>query len=281
MGEAKAIGLIATDLDGTFLRDDKCISAEDLSTLDKLGEEGIVRVAATGRSLHKVKEVLEDKIPFDYVIFSSGAGIYDWREGKLLVSEAFEKEVSGELSKYLAELELNFVVFKPIPDNNKFLYHRGKKVNDEFENYLERHKGDFGELDTESYEERAGQFLSIMENDEEKFGSVKQKLEARFDGIRVIRTTSPIDKKFLWLEIFPENVSKGQGIKWLCEHLTINEKRTVGIGNDYNDIEMLDFVDCPIVLKNSPEELYQLYQLAEKSNNECGFSEAVRLVGLL
>ena len=78
------IRLIATDLDGTLLKSDKSISEKDWKTLEYLASKQIVRVAATGRSLFKVKQVLPENAPFDFIVFSSGAGIYDWKNKNIL-----------------------------------------------------------------------------------------------------------------------------------------------------------------------------------------------------
>ena len=86
----KNIRLVATDLDGTFLKDNKTISRKNLDALHRLGEKDITRVAATGRNLKKTKEVLKDHIPFDFIVFSSGAGVYNWKE----------KMVKWRLKKY-------------------------------------------------------------------------------------------------------------------------------------------------------------------------------------
>jgi hydroxymethylpyrimidine pyrophosphatase-like HAD family hydrolase len=82
--KSENIKLVATDLDGTFLKNDRSISAGNLEALHKLGEKGIIRVAATGRNLKKVEEVIAPYIPFDYIVFSSGAGVYKWSEKKHL-----------------------------------------------------------------------------------------------------------------------------------------------------------------------------------------------------
>ena len=66
------IDIVVTDLDGTLLDDDKNVSKNDLSTLHELGRQGVLRVAATGRNLKKVHEVVPQSVPFDYVLFSSG-----------------------------------------------------------------------------------------------------------------------------------------------------------------------------------------------------------------
>ena len=78
----KNIKLVATDLDGTFLKNDRTISSNNMEALHKLGDKDIMRVAATGRNLEKVKQVLNNHVPFDFVVFSSGAGVFNWKEKK-------------------------------------------------------------------------------------------------------------------------------------------------------------------------------------------------------
>jgi Cof subfamily protein (haloacid dehalogenase superfamily) len=280
MSDIKRIRLIATDLDGTLLRDDKTISGIDLETLLKLEQYNIIRVAATGRSLHKVNEVLLPDSPFDYVVFSSGGGVFDWKKKELMVSEHFATDISILLCCFLIRLKLNFIVFKPIPQNNLFCFHRGAGVCSEFDNYLHRHTGDFSALNMDSYYEEAGQFMAVIPNNEILFDSISNKLKSTFDGIRVIRSTSPVDPRFIWLEIFPDTVSKGHGIKWVCDRLEIDYSATAGIGNDFNDIDMLDFVGHPFILGNSTPGLLGKYPSVDATNNKNGFSKVVQLFGL-
>src|SRR5690606_16564586 len=122
MEREKKLKLVATDLDGTFLKNDKSISKENLDALDVLGEKGILRVAATGRNLQKTQEVIASHVPFDYIVFSSGAGVYDWKKGKLLFYQNLNKSVVRQLSDYLVARDLNFHLFKPVPENFKCWY---------------------------------------------------------------------------------------------------------------------------------------------------------------
>ena len=85
----RKVKLVATDLDGTFLKNDKTISKKNLESLHLMGEKGIVRVAATGRNLQKTKDVILPEIPFDYIVFSSGAGVFDWRTGDCFIHKIF------------------------------------------------------------------------------------------------------------------------------------------------------------------------------------------------
>lgn len=272
------IKLVATDLDGTLLRDDKSISETDLKSLKLLAEQNIARVAATGRSLHKVFEVLPENSPFDFIVFSSGGGVFDWNNKELLVSEQFETSFTLIICTFLLKRKLNFFVFRPIPENNLFQYFKGAEDNIEVESYLSRHDGDYTLLDASMLPVKSGQFMVIIPNDETIFERLKSELIFEISGIKVIRTTSPVDTRFIWLEIFPESVSKGHGLKWLCEFLSIPSSQTVGIGNDYNDLDMFEFVAKPYLLGNSPTLLKNKYPSLTESNNESGFSKVLRLL---
>lgn len=269
------IRLIATDLDGTLLKSDKSISKIDWKTLENLASKHIVRVAATGRSLFKVKQVLPENAPFDFIVFSSGAGVYDWKNKQILQCEQFSEPVVANLCGHLLVSGFNFFVFKPIPNNNLFWYHRGAGACIEFDNYLARHNGDYNEFDLNSMPTEAGQMMAVIPNNDSIFEKLKNEIYKACDGIKVIRATSPVNPAFTWFEIFPETVSKGHGIKWLCNFLDIEQKATVGVGNDYNDTEMFEYVAYPFVLKNGVEALTKKYRSVGKTNNENGFSAVV------
>ena len=129
--------LVATDLDGTFLKNDKSISKENIDMLHSLGKNGIVRVIATGRNLKKTIEVIPSEIPFDYIVFSSGAGVYDQKNSKLLYRQNLSKVVVQQLVDFFVENDLNFHLFKPVPENHNCWYHRGGVTCSEFESYFE------------------------------------------------------------------------------------------------------------------------------------------------
>jgi len=269
------IKLVATDLDGTLLTNQKKISEPDWNSLQKLGEMGVVRVAATGRSLFKVKEVLPENSPFDYIVFSSGAGVVDWKNDELLQHEYFSKNTTEELLKHMLTGNFNFFVFKAIPNNNQFYYHRGADVCIEFENYLTRHEGDFEALNGRSKLDDAGQILAIIPNNEKLFESLKAEILQACKNVRVIRATSPVNNAFIWLEVFPDSVSKGHGIKWLCDQLKIEYSATVGVGNDYNDQDMFEFVAHPYVLSNGIDELKKKYSNVAETNENNGFTAVI------
>lgn len=272
----KNIQLVATDLDGTFLRNDHSVSPKNLEALHLLGDKNIVRVAATGRNMKKVKDVLAPEIPFDYIVYSSGAGIYDWQKQENIYSCNLEKSSVQKLLEYFIGEKLNFHVFFPVPENHQHLYLRGESQCEEFERYFNYNQAFSYELDVKNLPvSDMCQFLVIIPENEDRFAKLKTDIEAVCPEIRVIRASSPITKGYIWAEVFHHSVSKGNGIKQICEIHQIDSEQTLGIGNDYNDFDLLEFTQYSFLTDNAPGEIRHLYPNTP-SNEEDAFAHAVQ-----
>lgn len=267
--------LVATDLDGTFLKNDKSISKENLDALHLLGEKGILRVIATGRNLRKTLEVIDESIPFDYIVFSSGAGVYERKNKSLIFHQNLNQQIVQQISDFLITLDLNFHLFKPVPENHSCWYHRGSLTCSEFESYFDFHKYHSEPFPlTQKIESEACQFLVVFPNDLERFLNLKQEIEQLFPGVKVVRTSSPLETGYIWMEIFHESVSKGNGVKFVCDSLQIEHEYTMGIGNDFNDLDLLEFTNYSYIVENGPPEMKEMFLLA-RSNEENAFALAV------
>lgn len=276
MGSYREIRLVATDLDGTFLRNDKSISVENLEMLHALGEKGILRVIATGRNLKKTMDVIPAETPFDYIVFSSGAGVYDSGRKELLYHQNISAEVVQKLSDYLVERDLNFHLFKPVPENHNCWYHRGSIRCQEFENYFNYLQSHSEPLPAgEPIKSEACQFLVVFPNQLDRFLVLKENIETQFPEVKVVRTSSPLESGYIWMEIFHRSVSKGNGVKFVCDSLNIAHEHTLGIGNDFNDLDLLEFTNYSYIVDNGPGELKALF-LNTRSNEENAFALAVR-----
>lgn len=268
--------LVATDLDGTFLRNDKTIPAENIEALHHLGSQGICRVIATGRNLKKTREVISPEIPFDYVVFSSGAGVYDLKHDKLIYHQNLDKTIVQQIADFLIERDLNFHLFKPVPENYKCWYHRGTVPCSEFEMYFDFHQSDAEPfVSGHKINSEACQFLVVFPNQLERFLALKDELATLFPEVKLVRTSSPLDTGYIWMEIFHQSVSKGNGVRFVCDSLQIEHEHTLGIGNDFNDMDLLEFTNYSYIVENGPQEMKERF-LPVKSNEENAFATAVR-----
>ncbi len=274
--ELKNTRLVVTDLDGTFLKNDRSISNKNLEALDLLGERKVVRAVATGRNLKKVTEVLNNHVPFDYIIFSSGAGVYDWKEKKHISNQNIDLETSAKLLHFFIERQLNFHAFYPSPENHKHWYFRGETYCEEFERYFDFNQYFASELDMKRIPKtELCQFLVIIKEDDVLFTEMKNEIESISPEIRVIRSSSPITKGYIWIEVFHHSVSKGNGVKQICQMLNIDRNETLGLGNDYNDLDLLEFTNFSFLTENAPNEIKHLFPNIESNENDA-FAQVVQ-----
>lgn len=269
------IRLVATDLDGTFLKNDKSISQPNVDALLYLGRNRIVRVVATGRNLKKVREVIPDGVPFDFVVYSSGAGVYDCHDKKHIFTRNISKKTANQLMRYFISEDVNFHAFRPAPENHEMWYHRGGEGCPEFERYFEYNRYYAYPLpESGIIESGLCQFLVVIPGNETRFREMKTGIEALCPEIRVIRSSSPLNTGYIWLEVFHRDVSKGNGVLQVCNMLNISPENTMGIGNDYNDIDLLEFTEHSFLTDNAPEELKKGFNTIP-TNEEDAFAHIV------
>jgi len=266
-----SIKILFTDLDGTLLNSAKRISSANLESLEQLGQSNIVRVISTGRSLFSYRSLQGDSAPVDYLVFSNGAGILDLKTDTLLYSSHLEQEDIRFISSHLSAHKADFMVHNTVPDNHFFTYFRNQPSNPDFTRRIEIYRR-YAEKQRAKRElpKKSAQIIAIFPEDIETFKKVKEGLS----DYQVTRTTSPLDNHSIWMEIYPKEVSKGKSAEWLCNHLNLNSNDTLGIGNDYNDISLLEFTRHSYLVANGPEEMRGNY-LPTLSNDDDGFRHAL------
>ena len=93
--------------------------------------------------------------------------------------------------------------------------------------------------------------------------------------MHVVRTTSPLDHASTWIELFPDGVSKAHASDWIRERHVIDPARTVAVGNDYNDLDMLEWAAHAYVVSNAPPSMRERFAVV-RANDDEGFTDAVR-----
>jgi len=254
--------MVLLDLDGTLLNDDKKIGRKDIETLKYLKNNGVCNVFATGRNLFSANKVLDDNLALDYLVFSSGAGIMNWKTKEIIFKSSLNEKQIKYVEQILKKQDVNFTIQFPIPDNHKYYFYEASQKHTDFEMRNNLYKDYCFKL-TDSFPlQTANQFIAILQNENE-FTEIKSKIK----NLKVIRATSPLDDKSIWLEVVSKNVSKAEGGKRICKMLDISDKNTLSIGNDYNDIDLLNWTNKSFVVNNSPQFLKDKFKVCTNNNN--------------
>ena len=274
--EAKLVSrgtrLVVTDLDGTLLDSASRLSDANRHTLETLGRNGTVRAVATGRSLYSAHRVMHEDFPVDYLAFSSGAGIVSWPDRRLLHARAMDPSLVSRLVGRLRGLGLDFMVQHAAPESHRFHFVRSSPRNVDFEHRVERYRRYARPLhDGTAAEFGVSQFVVI---EPPGTASHLELLGREFEDVHVVRTTSPLDHASTWIELFPDGVSKAHASDWIRERHAIEPARTVAVGNDYNDLDMLEWAARACVVSNAPPSMRERFAVVRANDNE-GFTDAV------
>jgi len=265
------IKMVVTDLDGTLLNSERELSPINRQALERLGDQDITRVVATGRSVYSWEKVADENWPIDYLIFSCGSGIISWPEKKVLLENDMPPALIQKTISIMQELNLCFQVHEPIPNNHRF--HNFCYSENTPQDFTTRCRLYDGHILSENCDpttiSASCHIIAITEHDNHH---ALETLRKQLPELNVVRATSPLDHKSMWIEVYPPNVTKGHSLIKLCELLQINcRTEAIGIGNDYNDIDFLDIVARPFVVENAPACLKKKYTAAPSNDNN-GFS---------
>ena len=223
--------LVVTDLDGTLLYDRAHICPRDRAMLQTLRSRGIPCAIATGRELDAVVPAL-DRLGlwpyFSYIIHSGGAGIYDVRTQDNHMTGLLSVETLCELFDRYAPLGLPFV----LPMDGKM--------------YVSRR------TDLLENEARLLRYPLVEAPDLKKViykPMNKIVLNGPLDDIaRAMPVLSADqDPRYQWhrshdnyIDCYARGVNKGAALDALCARLGLDPARTLAIGDNENDIQLLD-----------------------------------------
>ena len=252
--------MVLLDYDGTLLRKGS-LDQLALRELERLGDAGVVRVLATGRSPFSLLRSLRGiPLPVDYLILSTGVGIVSAEGWRTVRSLSLGRRRLDQALSLMRELDLDFSVHHPFPENHRFAYSRSRSRRaEDLNRRLELYRGFHSELREGERLPKASQVVAISVGGSELplFQRVRQRLQP---GLAVVRTTSPLDGRSLWLELMPAGAGKGRASAWLAEMVGVPANGCLALGNDYNDEDMLDWAGRGVIMEDAPQGLLSRFE---------------------
>lgn len=87
--------------------------------------------------------------------------------------------------------------------------------------------------------------------------------------------TNQRELNYFYTEITKENINKWNALENLAKHLNIKIEEIVAIGDNQNDLEMIQNAGLGIIMGNSALASKKLNKIITKSNDENGVAEAI------
>lgn len=278
-GEALPYRLVAIDLDGTLLDARKGVSRRNLEAIRALREAGVHVAIVSGRrytGLAPLIEVLPDDV---LVVANSGAIVQKTRRGPILRRRLLPLVVAREILRFSEESGIEPIVHDgPDAEGHILLREvaRGLPTMSRYVNAthppptwverltLERDPVQIGFAGAVAPIRAFERALTGRLGDEPSFATAR---------------TEYANEDLALLDVLARDATKASALAFLAEHLNIPLAATMAIGDNWNDLDMLEHAGLGVVMDNAPEALRALPFERTSSNEAHGVAEAIaRLV---
>lgn len=271
--------MVLLDMDGTLLDDEKNISSDNVETLKLLQQKGVIIGIATGRRYSFAKPVLE-RYGLNAVFFSNnGNTTWDMESGELLDCNTIAKEHFIDILNMGYEMGMH-----PILHVN--LYHQGYDLVTEFDDTYQGYKGYIGKSTTnllilEDLTSLEDSTVMIMcyAGELETVQKLQEKIEEKYPDDIHTHITMSLKRIGPLLEISNKDGTKWHAAMKFASERGIKQEEIIAIGDDNNDVDMIEHAGLGIAMKNSTDLAIAKADLVlEYDNNQSGVAKALKMV---
>ena len=270
-----SIKLIATDIDGTLLNPQFKISDGDLQALRRAHAAGIEVVVVTGRR-HSFALPIVQQLEFDLWLISSNGAVTRSLAGETFHRDMMPRETCRKLCGAMQEFRGNTVLTFDRETKGAIVLERMDELNASIQRWLEKNM-QFIEFVVPiekalTSDPVQAMFCGTME----RMRGALATLEASGleDRTTVLRTEYP-ERDLSMIDVLNAGCSKGHALERWAKHRGLTREQVMAIGDNHNDIEMLEFAGHPVIMGNACEELRGRGWNLTLGNGECGVAAAV------
>ncbi|KTR50120.1 sugar phosphatase [Pantoea ananatis] len=263
-----AIKLIAIDMDGTLLNPQHEITPAVKTALNRAREKGVSIVLATGRPFVGIERYLQEldlQADGQYCISNNGALVHQAKDGEVVADVTLGFDDYLYVEKLARELGVHFQAFDkshlytPNKDISEFTIHEASLTG-----IPVRYRA-VEEMDP------ATRFPKLMMIDKPALlDAAIAKLPEQAHQTYTILKSAPY-----YLEILDRRVNKGYGVKMLAEKLGLKAEDVMAIGDQENDLAMIDYAGTGVAMGNAIESVKNIAQFITKTNREDGVAHAI------
>lgn len=255
--------LIAVDLDGTLLNDDKIITEKTKSILSKATQLGHKVVIATGRPFRASRRYYQELYLDTPIVNFNGAFVHHpLDENWGIYHSPLPLDTAKTIIKTCEAFEVNNVIVEVTDD--VYLSH-----HDDF--FIEA----FGEGDPRFHTGELEEKLTkdptsiVIYPKDESADELRDLLEHSHAEVIEQRTWGA---PWNLIEIVKGGINKSVGLSRIAGHFGIPKENIIAFGDEDNDLEMLEFAGHGVAMENAIEELKDTANTVTKSNNEDGIA---------
>lgn len=273
----RRIRLLAVDIDGTLLNPAFKISADDLAALRRAHESGVEIILVTGRR-HAFAVPIAQKLGFydKLWLISSNGAITRSFAGETFHRDLLPAETALRLAGEMSDFRGNMVITFDQESKGALVLEHMRDLSGSIERWLRSNM---------EYIEFVSPIEQALTRDPVQAmfcGGVERMQQAQAQllagevkaDVTVLRTEYP-HRDLCIMDVLNCDCSKGHAVKRWAEYRGLQPAEVMAIGDNYNDVEMLEFAGLPVVMGNAADELKQNGWHVTLGNDQSGVAAAL------
>lgn len=277
--------LIAIDIDATLLNSKGELTERTKQVLQKASEQGVYVVLTSGRLTQKVKEFSEAVGAKQYLIAENGASILNLQTNEVEHSQYMPLEVVNKVLDVCEENNIYYMVYT----NRQVIVKNVKHMAMFFhkQNYNPNARIDMVIAGRDYINAVQGSFTKLMICDEDRaiYNHIIEKLQ-QIPEIDVLPVPHISNKKiemdgekqeirYSYADISAKGANKWSAISYLLEKLEILPSEVIAIGDNINDVRMIENAGLGVAMKNGSPHVRAIANVIAPTNDEDGVATIV------
>ena len=270
-----SIRLLATDIDGTLLNPQFKISDGDLAALRRAHAAGVEIVLVTGRR-HTFALPIARQLGFDLWLISSNGAVTRSLGGETFHRDMMPAKTCRRLCVAMQEFRGYTVLTFDKESKGAIVLERLDELEGSIQRWLQTNMQYIEfvvpieeALVTDPVQAmfcgtvaRMGEALSVLQQ------------AGMEDAVTVLRTEYP-ERNLSMIDVLKAGCSKGHALERWAAYRGYRREEVMAVGDNHNDVEMLEFAGYPVIMGNACEELRGRGWTVTGGNHECGLASAV------
>jgi len=261
------IQLIAMDVDGTLLDDDKFIAPGAAEAIQAVKARGIILTLVTGRNKPTLRWILDELDLWGPFIGSGGAYIADLSTGKIIEQHTLPLEDIHQLITMAREHHLMMFV-----DHAEWMLCEMEPA--EYRDIKRLHKYAWQVVPDLLAAIPEPPMKALIFGDHKQLEEIKKYFEANHRPVHLTFTANTS------MDMVSQDVNKGHALTVLADYLNIPLINIAVMGDYLNDLEMFPIAGISVAMGNAPEVVKRAATFVAPNNNEGGLAWALKKIVL-
>ena len=272
--------LLAMDIDGTLLDSLGRLPDARRDAIAEVAVRGLEIALATGRSFHFTKPIA-DLLPIPLTLVVNNGAVVKRKTGETEIRTLLSREAAQIVLAETRHLEDSVAVVFDRPDERQIVFERMDWSHPNRRGYYEKNKAFIAEAPAPLADMLTEDPVQVMFNGRvDPMRDLAAALRALPSADQFsVAVTEYVHRDFSLVDLNGAGCSKGSTLARWAGMRGLTRDEVMAVGDNLNDVEMLDFAGTAIVMGNATDAVKE-GRTVTGTNDEGGLADAIRRYAL-